>query len=57
MANRKSGKEKIVYLPIFVALGIALGLALIDDPGKGVSLGIAFGAGIGGLVDYLQSRQ
>ncbi|GEM_PF-2407036 len=56
----KSEKEEIIYLPIFTGLGVTMGLLLGDiilhDSGLGVAFGIAIGAGIGGILDYIRNK-
>lgn len=55
-----NNKEEIIYLPIFIGLGIAMGslfgYSILNDMGIGMSLGIAIGAGIGGILDYIKNK-
>lgn len=51
---------EIVYLPICIGAGIALGSVLghkIKDIGIGTSIGIIAGCGIGGILDYIKSKK
>lgn len=56
----KNKNEEIIYLPIFTGLGVAMGLILGDiilhDGGIGIAFGIAIGAGLGGVLDYIRNK-
>jgi hypothetical protein len=56
----KNEKEEIIYLPIFTGLGVSMGLILgeivLHDGGLGIAFGIAIGAGIGGILDYIRNK-
>lgn len=54
-------KEKIIFLPIFIVLGIVVGFLFEDrimhESVIGISSGIIMGSGIGGILDYINNRR
>ncbi len=54
MANEKDTQNKVQYLPIFMCLGLSVGMAIgaaIGNTSIGMCMGIAAGVGIGALID------
>ena len=54
MANEKDTQEKVQYLPIFMCLGLSVGMAIgaaVGNTPIGMCMGIAAGVGIGALID------
>ena len=54
MANEKDTQDKVQYLPIFMCLGLSVGMAIgaaVGNTSIGMCMGIAAGVGIGALLD------
>lgn len=54
MANKKDNQEKVQYLPIFMCLGLSVGMAIsaaVGNTSIGMCMGVAAGVGIGALID------
>ncbi len=60
MMNDKKPKMNTIYMPIFMCIGISVGMAIGAPSGNipiGMSIGIGSGLCLGGIIDHFKGKK